>query len=74
VINDKLMLCYVPDYSDVGSVVINLRISYGTYRKAQSRTSVLLTVVDKCPAGFGCQNYRVFECPLGHFCPGGGII
>ena len=33
VLNDDFMLCYVPDYSLVGSAVVNVRVSYGSYMK-----------------------------------------
>lgn len=75
IMNDNLMMCHVPDaYKDIGEAYVNVRVTYQAYMKAQSQTSVLLTILDKCPAGFACKDYRVMECPKGHFCPGGGLI
>jgi hypothetical protein len=28
ILNNNLMLCYVPNYSDLGNAVINVRVSY----------------------------------------------
>lgn len=30
------MICQVPEYDDVGTAVVNVRVAYGSYPKAQS--------------------------------------
>ena len=73
ILNNHLMLCYVPDYRDLGNAVINVRVSYETYLKAQSNSSVLLTISTECPPGFACRDNRMMECPKAHYCPGGSM-
>ena len=68
------MLCYVPNYKAIGNATINVRVTYAMYMKAQSQSSAILTIVDKCPPGFACKDYRLMECPVGHYCPGGGLV
>lgn len=73
ILNSHLIVCKLPDYSEIGSALVNVRIVYNSLLKSQSKSSVLLTVVDKCPPGYGCSGYRIIDCPKGFFCVGGGL-
>ena len=48
-----MLACLMPDYREVGTAIVNLRITYGLNRRRMSKTSVRIDVVDRCPRGYG---------------------
>ena len=71
--NPNLLICNIPDFKDIGSVQVELKIGYGSEPlKTQSKSSVMISFLDRCPPGYACKDFRIFRCPKGHYCIGGG--
>ena len=55
--NSNFLICDAPDYTGMGSVQVQLKIGYGTDPlKTQSKSSVTINFVDRCPPGYACED------------------
>lgn len=74
-LNSTHIMCVLNyDLTRLGELSLLVHVGHENNPKTASQSFAALRITDRCPDGYYCEDYELHECPVGHYCFGGGYL
>lgn len=74
-LNSTHIMCVLNyDLTRLGELSLLVHVGHENNPKTASQSFAALRITDRCPDGYYCEDYELHECPVGHYCYGGGYL